>query len=62
MNSINDWSEYLLWAEKNMKELENMLLHKDYDLEKMQYKAAAIKHSVDKCLIWVDEERAKQAQ
>ena len=62
MNSINDWSEYLLWAEKNMKDLEHMLLHKDYDLEKMQYKAAAIKQSLDKCLIWVDEERAKQAK
>lgn len=62
MNSINDWSEYLLWAEKNMKEMEHMLLHKDYDLVKMLFKATAIKQSLDKCLIWVDEERAKQTQ
>ena len=26
----NDWAEYLIWVEKNLKDLEDMLLHKQY--------------------------------
>ena len=57
--SINDWSEYLLWAEKNLKDLEKKLLHKDYDLEQLRFHAACIKESVDKSVQWA-EANAKQ--
>lgn len=53
MNSINDWSEYLLWAEKNMKDLEKRLLHRDYDLEQIQNHVAAINHSLARTVEWV---------
>ena len=59
MNSINDWAEYMLWAEKNMKDLENKLLHKDYDLEKIQAHVAAINHSLAKTVEWVLDAKQK---
>ena len=49
--SINDWSEYLLWAEKNFKDLENKLLHTNY--EGWQENIAAIKHSLDQTSEWI---------
>ena len=51
--SINDWSEYLLWAEKNMKDLEKKLLHRNYDLEQIQNHVAAINHSLARTVEWV---------
>ena len=53
MNSINDWSEYLLWAEKNLKDLEKKLLHRDYNLEQIQDHVTAINHSLAKTVEWV---------
>lgn len=60
--SINDWAEYLIWAEKNLKDLEKMVLHKDYDIEQIRFYAACIKESVDKSVLWVEQQLAKQAQ
>lgn len=60
--SINDWAEYLIWAEKNLKDLEKMILHKDYDIEQLRFHAASIKESVDKSVLWVEQQLAKQAQ
>jgi hypothetical protein len=55
MNSINDWSEYLIWAEKNMKELEYGLLHKKYDSANKN--VVAIVDSLVKVLLWIEEHR-----
>lgn len=60
--SINDWSEYLLWAEKNMKDLEDKLLHKNYDMDEIRFHAACIKESIDKSVLWAEQQVAKQAQ
>ncbi len=55
MNSINDWSEYLIWAEKNLKELEYGLLHKKYDSANKN--VVAIVDSLVKVLLWIEEHR-----
>lgn len=60
--SINDWSEYLIWAEKNLKDLEDKLLHKQYDMEYLRFHAACIKDSVDKSVAWVEQQLAQQTQ
>lgn len=60
--SINDWAEYLLWAEKNMKDLEDKLLHKKYNVEELRFHATCIKESVDKCVTWAEQEVAKQTK
>lgn len=58
--SINDWSEYLLWAEKNLKDLEKKLLHKEYDMEQITAHVDAINHSLEQTLAWA--RYAKQAK
>lgn len=58
--SINDWSEYLIWAEKNLKDLEKMILHKDYNLDKINACVSAINHAVAQTQDWVVD--AKQTQ
>jgi hypothetical protein len=55
--SINDWSEYLLWAEKNFKDLEKKLLH--HELAGWEDNIAAIRHSLDQTADWI-RVRAKQ--
>ncbi len=57
--SINDWAEYMLWAEKNFKELEYGLLHKKYD--KIEINIAAINKSMADVQKWVEEHREQQA-
>lgn len=56
MSSINDWSEFLLWAEKNLKDLEKKILHKNYDMDEIRFHAACIKESVDKSVLWVEQQ------
>lgn len=58
--SINDWAEYLIWAEKNLKDLEKMILHKEYDIEKINGHISAINHALAKTQNWVVD--AKQTQ
>ena len=58
--SIKDWAEYLIWAEENMKRIEDMLLHKDYDLDQLNARVAAVNHSLAQTLEWVAN--AKQAK
>ena len=59
--SINDWSEYLLWAEKNLKDLEKKLLHKDYDMDKINGHVTAINHALAKTMDWIaDAQQAKR--
>jgi len=53
--SINDWAEYMLWAEKNFKELEYGLLHKKYD--KIEQNIVAINESMLRVHEWVEEHR-----
>ena len=63
MNSINDWAEYLLWAEKNMKDLEKKILNKTWEnMEELQKHASAIKSSIDQTLIWADINRPTKAK
>lgn len=49
--SINDWSEYLIWAEKNFKELEDKLLHNK--LDGWEENIAAIQYSMGKTAQWI---------
>lgn len=56
-NSINDWSEYLLWAEKNLKDLEYQLLHDQYNV--WEENIANIKHALDQTSEWI-KTHAKQ--
>ena len=57
--SINDWAEYLLWAEKNLKELEKKILHKNYDMDEIRFHVACIKESVDKTVLWAEDAKQK---
>ena len=54
--SINDWAEYLIWAEKNLKDLEDMLLHQRYDIEEIAKHVTAINHALAKTVDWVIDE------
>lgn len=56
MNSINDWAEYMLWAEKNLKDLEKRLLHKDYNIEEIAKHVTSINHALAKTVDWVIDE------
>lgn len=59
--SINDWAEYLIWAEKNLKDLEDMLLHQRYDMEEIRGHVTAINHALAQTLDWVaDAQQAKR--
>ena len=58
--SINDWSEYLIWVEENLKRIEDMLLHKDYDLDQLNARVAAINHALAQTLNWATN--AQQAK
>jgi hypothetical protein len=49
--SINDWSEHLLWAEKNFKELEYKLLHNQ--LDGWGRNILAIRHAMDQTAEWI---------
>jgi hypothetical protein len=49
--SINDWSEHLLWAEKNFKELEYKLLHNQ--LDDWGKNIHAIHHAMDQTAEWI---------
>lgn len=55
--SINDWSEYLLWAEKNFKDLEHKLLHNQMD--GWESNINAIQHALFKTAEWI-QNRAEQ--
>ena len=55
--SINDWSEYLLWAEKNFKDLEYKLLHNQMD--GWEENINAIQHALLKTAAWINS-NAKQ--
>lgn len=59
--SINDWAEYLIWAEQNLKRIEDMLLHKDYDLEQLSARVTAINHALAQTLEWAaDAQQVKR--
>ena len=59
--SINDWAEYLIWAEKNLKDLEKKLLQKEYDLDEINGHVTAINHALAQTLDWVvDAQQAKR--
>ncbi len=59
MNSINDWSEFLLWAEKNLKDMEKKILHNTYDMDEIRFHAACIKESIDKTVLWAENAKQK---
>ena len=31
MTELDDWAQYVMWAEKNLKEIDYKLLHKKYE-------------------------------
>ena len=59
-SSINDWAEYLIWVEKNLKDLEDMLLHQQYDMDQIEAKAKAITLALSQTVDWAWN--AKQAK
>lgn len=54
---INDWSEYMLWAEVNIKKLELGLINKDDD--KLDHYILNAIDALQKVRVWIEEHRAK---
>ena len=55
MDDLHDWSSYLLQVEKNLRQLNDKLLHKNY--VGIEEHIQAIKDRLDKTLAWVEENR-----
>lgn len=60
MNDLDDWSAYLLRVEKNLKEMNDKLLHKDYD--GIYELNEAITHDLNNTMVWVFKELRKVEQ
>ena len=52
MVELNDWAHHLIWVEKNLKELEDNLLHQKY--EGAEKNVAAINSSLAKVIEWIE--------
>jgi len=53
MVELNDWAQHLLWVEKNLKDLEDKLLHKRY--EDAHKNVIAINGSLAKVIEWIEK-------
>ena len=51
MVELNDWAQHLIWVEKNLKELEDKLLHKKF--EGADKNVNAINSSLAKVIEWI---------
>jgi hypothetical protein len=60
MSDLDDWANYLLKVEKSLKEMEDKLLHKDYDgIYELNEK---IVDNLNKTMMWVFKEMRKVEQ
>jgi len=60
MSDLDDWANYLLKVEKSLKEMEDKLLHKDYDgIYELNDK---IVDNLNKTMVWVFKEMRKVEQ
>ncbi len=55
MDELHDWSAYLIQVEKNLRQLNDKLLHKNY--VGLEEHVQEIKDRLDKTLAWVKENR-----
>ena len=55
MDELHDWSAYLIQVEKNLRQLNDKLLHKNY--VGLEEHVQTIKDRLDKTLAWVKENR-----
>jgi hypothetical protein len=51
-NELHDWSAYLLTVDKELRHINDKLLHKNYDVLPH---IVQIKEALDKTLVWVAE-------
>lgn len=51
MSELDDWAQYVMWAEKNLKEIDYKLLHKKYD--GIEVNAKNVEHALAKIQEWV---------
>jgi hypothetical protein len=60
MSDLDDWANYLLKVEKSLKEMEDKLLHKDYDgIYELNEKIVG---NLNKTMVWVFKEMRKVEQ
>ena len=52
-NELHDWSAYLLTVDKELRQINDKLLHKNYDVLPH---IVQIKEALDKTLVWVSEQ------
>ena len=52
---IDDWAGPMMWAEKNLKDIGNGLLHQEY--EGLTEKMDAVVHALNLVAKWVEEHR-----
>jgi hypothetical protein len=52
MSTLNDWAQHVMWAEKNLKDLEDKLLHKKF--EGAEKHVSAINSSLAKVIEWIE--------
>jgi hypothetical protein len=60
MSDLDDWANYLLKVEKSLKEMEDKLLHKDYD--GIYELNEQIVDNLNKTMVWVFKEMRKVEQ
>lgn len=60
MSDLDDWANYLLKVEKSLKEMEDKLLHKDYD--GVYELNEQIVSNLNKTMVWVFKEMRKVEQ
>lgn len=51
MTELDDWAQYVMWAEKNLKEIDDKLLHRKYD--GIEVNAKNVEHALAKIQEWV---------
>mgnify|MGYP003347135111 CR=1 FL=1 len=57
MKDLDDWSTYLLRVEKNLKDMNDKLLHKNYD--GVYELNEAIIHDLNSTMVWIFKEMRK---
>lgn len=57
MSELDDWAQYVMWAEKNIKEIDYKLLHKKYD--GIEANAKNVEYALAKIQEWVQRHANK---
>lgn len=51
MTELDDWAHHLMWAEKNIKDINYKLLHQKYD--ELENNIKNVEHALQKVQDWV---------